>query len=427
LGLIIAMINFIIQMKYQKEIQERQIALMADERLNNMYNDLLFSTGVAKEIRLFGLFEYLSKCWKKGNDPIRKERKQIDNLTAHSGGIGSGIKNFSIFGLLFLSFVLTPTLSAGQFTVLLAAFATLVQNFLGLGMSFVSVGVLMLEIDQLYDYENYAQPVERTVLTDNNHKKSDAVKLQNVSFGYKQKQNVIKDVSLTIKSGETVAIVGRNGSGKTTLANLILGLFNPEGGDVFVHGKSPDITSTECKIASVSQNFGHYNALTLQDNIVVGQDGFSLSKLQKNINKVDINERLSNNLDSIIGNQFDGIELSGGEWQRLALLRPLFTDANIVLFDEPTASLDPISEVEIFKRFMEIYQGKTRIIISHRLGATKDADKIVVMEEGEIIGIGTHEELLLDCPLYSEMYHSQASWYKEEDGKNLFFTKEVSS
>jgi ABC-type multidrug transport system fused ATPase/permease subunit len=280
-------------------------------------------------------------------------------------------------------------------------------------------------MDLLHDYENYAKPLEHRVSTDNHHKKSDAIKLQNVSFSYKEKLNVIKKASLTIKSGETVAIVGRNGSGKTTLAHLILGLYYPNEGEIFVNGKSPDIKSSECRIASVPQNFGHYGALTLQDNILMGQDGFSHSKLQKNIKKVDINERLKNKLDSTIGNQFNGIELSGGEWQRLALLRPLFTDADIVLFDEPTAALDPISEVEIFKQFMEIYQEKTQIIISHRLGATKEADKIVVMEDGEIIGIGTHQELLLNCPLYTEMYHSQASWYNVEDNKNLFMTKEA--
>lgn len=415
LGLIIAVINFRIQMNIQKKRRESEIALAPDERLNSMYNDLLFSTKVAKEIRLFRLFEYISKCWEKGNDPIRQKRKQIDNLSVHSDGIGAIMKCFSIFGLLYLSFVLIPMMSAGQFTVLLAAYLLIIQNFLGLGMSLTNFGMLTVYLDELHDYENYAKPIQHPVLTDPNHKKSDVVKLQNVSFGYKQKQNVIKDVSLIIKSGETVAIVGRNGSGKTTLSNLILGLYNPENGDVFVHGKTPDITSSECPIASVSQNFGQYNALTLQDNIVMGQDGFSHSKLQNNINKVDNNERLRNNLDSVIGNQYEGIELSGGEWQRLALLRPLFTDADIVLFDEPTAALDPISEVEIFKQFMEIYEEKTRIIISHRLGATKEADKIVVMEEGEIIGIGTHVELLLDCSLYSEMYHSQASWYKEKE------------
>jgi len=406
-GLLIMAPYTIIEMRLTKEGNDLYAALSSKTRITDMYKMLLISAYSAKEVRLFGLFGNLFSKWEGGFASNQGEYKKLSMKEESARDIFSMLVIVFIFLLFLLAFWVSPLSSPGQFTILLTAFSMILTSFKWFGQTMGYFYSAILDIERLEEFEDFAKPIDKPVPPQQGS--GYAIELRNVYFGYNAEHDVLNDISLTINKGETIAIVGGNGSGKTTLAMLLVGLYNPRQGDLQINGKQPDLFSPDCDIVMVAQNYGYYSALPLIDNINFGKE----SDLLSHISKVDDSGRLTNNLDKLIGNAYEGIELSGGEWQRVALLRPLATNANIVIFDEPTAALDPISELKVFQQFMSLYENRTRIIISHRLGAIKGADRIVVMDEGRIIGLDSHENLLVTNAQYSAMYEAQASWYRE--------------
>lgn len=240
----------------------------------------------------------------------------------------------------------------------------------------------------------------------------------NVSFMYPNVANKsVDNVSLEIKAGETVAIVGANGAGKTTLVRLLMGLYKPTEGKVILNGM--DTAKVKAKslfdgVSGVFQRFQRYQ-MTLQENIQISDidKDFEINMVSEQAG-VDIDGvSFPQGIDTMLSREFDGVDLSGGEWQRIAIARGLYRTNNVIILDEPTAAIDPIEESRIYRKFMEISRGKTAIIVTHRIGSTKIADRVVVMDKGEIVDIGSHDELMKKKGLYSEMFDAQAEWYKK--------------
>ena len=246
---------------------------------------------------------------------------------------------------------------------------------------------------------------------------SNGIHFNNVSFSYPgSKYAALDNISVSISSGETIAIVGKNGAGKSTLVRLLAGLFEPDCGIVNIGGKDSKLTSHKsiqhC-ISAVFQNFQKYK-MTLSENVTISRviDNQNESKILRVLNESEfVHESLA--LDSMLSPEFGGIDLSIGQWQRIAIARGLFRENALIILDEPTSAIDPLEEIHIYKQFSEVIKNKCAVIVTHRLASTKLADKIIVMDNGAIVDVGTHNELLNRRGLYFEMWEAQASWYKE--------------
>ena len=227
-------------------------------------------------------------------------------------------------------------------------------------------------------------------------------------------------MSFNIKKGEIVCILGYNGSGKSTLINLALGLSHPQKGVIFINGNDMneephDKVSRYYGVAF--QDFARFS-LSLKENVTIGRvekvpTDFDLEQAFDKGGLQTVISRLPQKDDTIIGKQYDdnGIELSGGEWQRIALARAYYGDPEIVVLDEPTASIDPLQELRILENIRRYLDGKTAILVSHRIGLSRLADRILFMKNGEIVEEGTPEELLKANGEYAKMFNAQKELY----------------
>ena len=247
---------------------------------------------------------------------------------------------------------------------------------------------------------------------------SSAVTARNVSFTYPGTDAAaVDDVSVDLTPGTTVALVGANGAGKTTLAKLLLGLFVPTGGDV-IRGTVNTRVATRSDIrertSAVFQNFQRYQ-MTLGDNVVLAdvaraEEAAVIRALERGGVPAELWQG-AEGLDLMLSREFGTRDLSLGQWQRVAIARGLLREHDVILLDEPTASIDPLEEQAVYERFMEIAAGRTAILVTHRLGSARLADRILVMRDGRIVEDGTHERLLHRRGLYHAMFTAQATWY----------------
>jgi ATP-binding cassette subfamily B protein len=250
---------------------------------------------------------------------------------------------------------------------------------------------------------------------------SQGIVAERVSFCYPNAmQPSVKDASLTINAGETVAIVGANGAGKSTLVRLLIGLYAPNEGNVSINGMDTRKTKSAAVFAGISGVFQRFQRywMTLGENIRIS-DGGSMVAVDTALEQagIDINSKsFPQGLETMLSREFmweglPGMDLSGGQWQRVALARGLYRMHEVVVLDEPTAAIDPLEESRIYEQFVRISRDKTAIIVTHRLGSTKIADRVVVMDKGKIVEMGSHAELLQKNGVYAGMFNSQAWWY----------------
>jgi ABC-type multidrug transport system fused ATPase/permease subunit len=249
------------------------------------------------------------------------------------------------------------------------------------------------------------------------------IQFENVSFRYPgTERDVLKNINLTINAGDTVVLVGLNGAGKTTLIKLLTRLYDPTEGRILLDGKDIreyDVDEYYKIFGVIFQDFGKY-AFKVNENISFGQidKGFDSEGIYEAAVKSDADsfiQKLPDKYETPLMRIFEenGIELSIGMWQKLAIARAFYSDSDILILDEPTASLDPMAEKAVYEQFDELRKGKTSIFVSHRLSSTTLATKIVVLENGEIIEEGSHRELMEQKGRYYELFTTQASRYVE--------------
>ncbi len=369
-----------------------------------------------KEMRVFGAGGFMREKWRKTRDEMLDEEVAVQSKILTRSNIGDVIKNlFYALNVAFAVYlIIQGEISIGEFTACLAVFGslqiTLVSFMYNLETFYEALGKAeeyysFMSLEDRKDGEEECRPF------------AESIELDNVSFRYPNMSGyALRNVDLKINKGERIVIVGENGSGKTTLSKLITGTYSPESGAVKMDGKNIENmkhSSYIRNISMVSQNFMRYS-MTLRENVGIS-DTAKIDSDEKITSALKMAEaydtaELIGGIDAQLGREFGGSELSGGQWQRIAVARGIFRDSPIMILDEPTAALDPLMEYEILNRFIKIAENRTAVIISHRIGICTAADRVIVMKDGEIVESGTHEELVKAGGEYSRMWQAQAKW-----------------
>lgn len=278
-----------------------------------------------------------------------------------------------------------------------------------------------LRIDDVYGFFNLKPSFEDGGVLLDGSSKQIRIDCNNLSFKYPNSSNIVlKGVDLCIKPGEKVAIVGKNGAGKTTLIKLLLRFYRRTDGEIQINGTDIDdlkIDSYYKHVGTLFQDFGHYGALTVSENIFLGNvnDKFNLKFAKESAEKADVDEfvrKYPNKYSQILSESYtEGIRPSTGQWQRLAISRLFYRNPWLVIFDEPTASIDAEAEYKIFNNIYKFFENKTVIIISHRFSTVRNADRIILIDDGKIAEQGSHDELLALDGRYAKAFKLQAEGY----------------
>lgn len=356
------------------------------------------------------------------NDQTDRINKKTFKLKLMGEIVSAACLVFSMY--LIVKLTIDGKILVGTMLFVYSAFNTFQYSA---GNVFRSLGRIREHIKFATDYYDFFKitPLVREDVGDKlgDEEKCDIV-FEKVNFKYPETEKlVLKNISLEIKEGERVAIVGENGASKTTLIKLLSKMYIPESGKITVAGKNLSEIQTKSwqeKLSFMTQDYAMYSD-TIKDQIAYGAKGdptkvpmSSIINVAKKAHALDFIEKLPKKFDQVIGRSFtDGVELSRGQNQKIALARFLLRDSKVLILDEPTSAIDAIAESKIFNELFEEERGRTLIIISHRFNTVKRADKIIVLEEGKIVEIGTHDELVKNGKKYAEMYNAQAKEYQE--------------
>ncbi len=401
---------------------ERDRAAARPNRTQTAWAARLYERVNSPEVRLFTLQRWLLSKWEDAYHQLAGvEIGSLNRKTAWNA-----LANLSsIFGYCVIVFIAAQTARSGDPEKIAGIFMGLITAAAGLQgfLSYMarSMGNLAEQSGVLRDLATLftTQSTQESGVSHTTEKHQDApspaearettVAMSNLSFQYPSAvTQTLKEITAKIAPGEIVALVGKNGAGKTTLANILLGLYAPDSGTLtFSQGAT---TSEKPTTSAVFQDFTKF-LLPVRDNV-----GFAdLNRMQDDNHLRHTLDRagstFAQELDTWLGHEFGGRDVSGGEWLRLAVARGLFRQSQFVVFDEPTAAIDPVAEVEMIRELLTKDASRTTLVISHRLGVARLCDRILVLDEGQLVEDGTHEELLAMDGLYAEMWNAQASWY----------------
>ena len=380
-----------------------------------------------KEMRTMGFQEFLKKKWVRTNVDVVQEMEELELKAVRLSALGVLVRNCCYVANVAIALVLMlqGELAAGQFAACLMAFG-LLQDQLFMLSSFVTAFLQSYHhVEEYYDFfqaETEDECGEPCHSMEENHarpaKGETGIKLRNVHFRYPgAEQDTLNGVDLDIRKGEHIVIVGVNGSGKTTLSKVLTGAYRAASGEIRYDGQNiSKIRKKELyrDISLVSQDFVHYN-FSFRENICISdfEHMRDEGRIRKVTDVVGMQELIQSigGLDVQLGREYGGCELSGGEWQKVAIARGLFRDSELIVLDEPTSALDPLVEYEVLTGFLNLIQGRTSVVISHRVGICRHADKVVVMKEGKVVECGSHEELKSAGGEYARIWGEQAKWY----------------
>jgi ATP-binding cassette subfamily B protein len=382
------------------------------------------SVDTAKEVKIFNLNPFLIERYGTLAESFFQANKRLAMRRAGWGGLLSTVGTIAYY--IAYAYIVWHTV-AGDFTIgdltfLAGSFRRLHQMMEGLFVGFTQVTGQALYLDDLFSFFEirpeiasppnalaFPQPIREGFV------------FEGTGFKYPGADRwAVRDLSFTLRAGEVLALVGENGAGKTTLVKLLSRLYDPDEGRILLDGRDLreyDLLQLRANIGVIFQDFVRFH-LTAAENIAVGRidardDRARIAEAAAQSGADQVVAKLPGGYDQVIGRRFkSGIDLSGGEWQKIAIARAYMRDAQLLILDEPTAALDARSEYEVFQRFKELSHGKTAVLISHRFSSVRMADRIVVMGDGRIEAAGTHAELLRQGGRYAELFELQAAGYR---------------
>jgi ATP-binding cassette subfamily B protein len=416
--------NFLSNSRFA-EMAFRALTHRAPEaRLLSYIENLLTSNETVKEIKLFGLGEALKKRYEDLFAQFLEEDTSIARRNTYASLAWGMLSNLAYYGSYIWVIVrtITQAITLGDMTMFLSVFRQSQRAVQSLLENFSRLYENNLYLDNLIDFLK----IEPALRTPENGKIAPApivegVRFENVSFKYPGSEKyVLKNVNLFIKPGESIALVGLNGAGKTTLIKLLTRLYDPTEGCITLDGtdlRDFDLKSLHQRFGVIFQDFVRYQ-FSIKENIGFGQveDLDNQVRIEEAADKggaTEVVSELPDGYETVLGRRWNrGHELSGGQWQKIALSRAFMRKAEVLILDEPTSALDAQAEYEIFLRFRELMEGRIAVLISHRFSTVRMADRIVVLSEGRIIELGSHEELMAHNQNYAHLFNLQAEGYR---------------
>ncbi|MEO8346979.1 MAG: ABC transporter ATP-binding protein [Betaproteobacteria bacterium] len=382
------------------------------------------SADTAKEVKIFGLNAFLIERYSILASSFFAANRRIALHRAGWGSVLSAVGTVAYY--IAYAYIVWRTLhgdfSIGDLTFLAGSFRRLRNLLEGLLLGFSQVAGQALYLDDLFSFfEIQAEIVPLANPRPFPVPITSGFTFENVGFRYPGAERwAVRGLCFELRAGEILALVGENGAGKTTLVKLLARLYDPDEGRILLDGhdlREYDLFAIRANIGVIFQDFVRYN-FTAADNIAVGRiearedHGRIVAAAERSLADVVI-RKLPAGYDQMIGKRFrGGIDLSGGEWQKVAIARAYMRDAQLLILDEPTAALDARAEFEVFNRFKELSKGKTVVLISHRFSSVRMADRIVVLVDGAVEAEGTHADLLAGGGRYAELFELQASGYR---------------
>jgi ATP-binding cassette subfamily B protein len=424
LALLAAVLSLVIESRVTSKLYKYFYKETPEERERGYIGELLVEARTTKEIRANVLADYLLERHRRISEDLFKQRQKMYRSGTRIS-ILSGLVTGTTLALAYVFVAvrgLEGTIDPGGVVLVIGAFTTVSGSLGQISSTFVAVDQHTTFLDDYFSFLSVGQlipvPANPAVIPDG---PIQGIEFENISFSYPGGTGpAVENLNLSIRKGEMIALVGENGAGKSTLIKLLLRFYDVQKGAILIGGmdlKDMDPEALRSRMGVLFQDYANYE-LTVRENVVMGWpydkvDDNRVKKALKDSHSEWLVKKMPNGLDSKVGRLFEGgHDLSGGEWQRLALARIMYRNADIWILDEPTSSLDPEAEASIFAELKENLKGRIGIIISHRFSTVRIADRIAVIDDGHITELGTHEELIAADSRYARLFELQAAGYR---------------
>lgn len=418
LASVVLILSVLIKFKLNRVLIDMLIKLQPLHRAAGVFRKYFSTRTHIKEMRLMATEDFFINKWKGDYGQVLLEEKTLSKKAAWFRFFSDFMEKGTIIGayVMCIYFVTLNRLSVAEFGAIIFLTGQFTRNLAGFIEEVDRLDLTMLSIRTAMDYFDLASDKRESSFSN-----VDCLTFDGVSYSYPETSSfAVKDINIDVKLGETVAIVGLNGSGKTTLAKLALGFLNPTVGKTKIGSvlmKDIPYSILHKSATSMFQDYVRFY-VSVKDNIVISDSerSFTDDEIYQLLSKLGIdfirdNENVK--LDTDLGVEYGGVDLSGGQWQQLAIARAALRNTDIVVLDEPTSALDPLREEELISKFSDMCKDKIGIIITHRMSMCQIADNILVMDNGNILEYGTHRELIAKKGTYARMYASQQEMYSE--------------